>query len=73
MTPKEGAVLWIMDVLDSTPITMHPEKAKEILQKQFPQAKITTKQIEKIHAAYEQEVERIKRKYAQYMKGRGLK
>lgn len=76
MTAKEGAVLWLMKVLESGAPSASPENtenAREACREKFPQFRGTQSQMDKIQAAYDIEVARIKKRMSQYMTGRGLK
>jgi len=71
-TPKEAAVLFLLDNLGAKPAE-DPQSIAEILAPHYPQFKLTTARMEKIQEAYEKEVARIKKMYTGYLKGRGIK
>ena len=73
-TPKEAAVLFLTK---ETLERMAPKNASylvnEMLAQYFPQDKLTPAKMEKIQAAYQKEVGRIRKMYATYLTGRGIK
>lgn len=73
-TPKEAAVLFLTkEVLDRQAPMNNSYVVNEMLAEYFPQDKLTHAKLEKIQAAYEKEVARIRKMYATYLTGRGIK
>lgn len=73
-TPKEAAVLFLTKlVLDPKAPSNNRSVLEELLADYFPQDKMSDAKLEKIQDAYEKEVARIRKMYATYLTGRGIK
>lgn len=72
-TPKEAAVLFLTKVALAETPSDYRTTLEDLLADYFPQDKMTDAKLEKIQAAYEKEVGRIRKMYSTYLTGRGIK
>ena len=72
-TPKEAAIIYIMDRLRGSSPMFDADRIEPEIQRHFPQFKMTDTKAVKIAEEYSKQVARIEDMFGKYLNGRGIK